>query len=89
MTPEKITARLAQLEAMVEARRAALDRMAGLTPSHLSRARSVAQAFLAQGSDVTQSPTLAQDADALVQQSHDQAEGLHGRLKKVMGIKNR
>jgi hypothetical protein len=63
--------------------------MAGLTPSHLSRARSVAQAFLAQGSDVTQSPTLAQDADGLVQQSHDQAEGLHGRLKKVMGIKNR
>ena len=89
MTPEKLLARMQELEAMVAARRAALDRMAQLTPGHLSRAQSLAQAFLAQGNDVTGSPTLAEDADALVQKGHDQAEGLHLRLKKVMGIKSR
>jgi len=89
MTPEKLMARMAELEAMVEARRGALNRMAHLTPEHLTRAQSLVQAFMAQGTDVLASPTLAQDADALVQKSHDQAEGLHLRLKKVMGIKGR
>lgn len=89
MTMEKLQARQAELEAMVEARKQALARMATLTPNHLTRAHTLAQAFLAEGTDVLAGDALQRDADDLVNKSHEQAHGLRARLKKVMGVKSR
>ncbi len=87
MTQEKLQARMEELEALVATRKAALERMAQLTPEHLALAHTLTQAIMAEGEDPVASPSLIDDANTLVRRSHDQADGLHLRLKKVMGIK--
>lgn len=87
MTYEQLQARMQQLEGMVELRKQALARMAQLSPAHLQRSCNLTQAIMVEGTDPLASPTLAEDAQALVEGSHQQAAGLHGRLAKVMGVK--
>jgi hypothetical protein len=87
MTVEKIKERQARLEEMIEARKAALGRMADgksdrpITSTTLLRAASVAGSGLDNVDDVNTAGT------ELIQRTQAQAQGLHARLAKMFGVK--
>jgi hypothetical protein len=87
VTVEMLKERLAQLESMVEARKAAIARMANgrskkpVASVTLDYARRVAGKGLDAVADVAAAGT------SLVRATAAQAEGLHRRVAKVLGIK--
>jgi hypothetical protein len=87
VTVEMIAERLAQLQGMVEARKAALKRM--LQGRAKARAQSVTleQANDAQGEVLQQVDDVVTAGAELVQKTAAQAEGMHKRLAKMLGIK--
>ncbi|MBI5508137.1 MAG: hypothetical protein HY903_05235 [Deltaproteobacteria bacterium] len=87
VTVEMIEERLRQLEAMVTARRAALARM--LAGRAKARASSVTleQADAAKGKALDETEDLAAAGGDLVRRTAAQAEGMHLRLAKALGIK--
>lgn len=88
-TAEQLQARMAQLEDMVAARREALERMAGLTPEHFGRSRTLTLGVTADPRVPVEPEGLENDANRLIDETAAQAGGLHTRLMKVMGIKRR
>jgi hypothetical protein len=87
VTPEMIMARLEQLRQMVEARVAALQRMGHLPMDRVARSVTLAQAATSGGEALTQVEDLAGEGGELVRATARQAEGLHQRLAKALGVK--
>ena len=87
VTVDMILERLKQLQEMVDARKAALKRM--LTGRAKTRAQSVTleQANDAQGEALQQTDDVVTAGAELVQRTSAQAEGMHKRLAKMLGIK--
>jgi hypothetical protein len=79
--------RMAQLEEMVGARRAALLRMINVANRELPHSVTVAQAVSARGEALEQSDDLAAEGRELIGRVAEQAEGMHRRLAKMLGIK--
>lgn len=85
VTLEMLQERLAYLAAMVEARKQALARMA----RYAKRTASVTldHARDVDGRGLDQAKDLADEAGSLIQRTADQAEGMHRRIAKALGIK--
>jgi len=84
---EDIKERMEQLERMVEDRRIALARMNDANPAKMSTCATLAHAQEVQGDGVDQSEDVASDGTQLVQRTAAQAEGLHQRIAKMLGLK--
>lgn len=89
VTAEMIAERLAQLKQMVQDRLTALRRLAKLSPQRLMRSATLAQAATSEGRAHEDTTNLAEAGRDLVQSTAAQAEGMHTRLSKALGIKNR
>ena len=87
VTPEAIAAAQAKLAALVELRRAALQRMRALPPSHLEAAPSLGQAVVAADAGAQPPPDPEAEAEALVHANARRGAGMRRRLAKVMGSK--
>jgi len=87
MTVEILQERLAQLEAMVEARKAALGRMAEGRSDRPVTAVTVLHAAQAAGQGLEGVDDVAAAGTDLVRATADQAQGLHARLAKMFGVK--
>lgn len=83
MTVEKLEARMAELESMVEARRAALARMADGKRSVPLTSVTILRAAQENGD----SEDLAGEGTSLIQETSGQAEGMHARLSRMFGVK--
>lgn len=83
ITVEILEMRIQQLEAMTRARRTALGRM---REAALQNA-TIHQAYHANGKGVEQAEDLAAAGTELVQRTSDQADGMHRRIAKALGIK--
>jgi len=81
-TREALEARLAQLEQMVEDRRRALARMARTGGSV-----TVEQAVSKHGRALEDGEDVVEAGRTLVQATAGQAEGMHARIAKMLGIK--
>ena len=89
VTADMIKARLEQLEQMVADRVNALARMGkGRSNKDVTRA-SLVQAMTSGGEGLQESTDLASEGSALVQSVEDEAEGMHQRLAKTLGLKRR
>jgi hypothetical protein len=87
VTAEMIAQRLAQLKQMVQDRLIALQRLAKLSPQRLMRSATLAQAATSEGRAHEDAPNLAEAGRDLVQSTAAQAEGMHTRLAKALGVK--
>lgn len=87
VTVEMLEARMAQLEDMVAARKAALLRMINVQQRDLPYSVTVTQAVSAHGEALQQSEDLAAEGRALIGRVAEQAEGMHRRLAKMLGVK--
>jgi hypothetical protein len=87
VTVEMLEARMAQLEEMVAARKAALLRMINAPSRELPSSVTVAQAVSAHGEALEESEDLAAEGRELIGRVAEQAEGMHRRLAKMLGIK--
>jgi len=87
VTVEMIEARQAMLELMVEARKAALMRMIDVQNRELPRSVTVEQAVSAHGEALDEADDLAAQGRELIGRVAEQAEGMHMRLAKMLGIK--
>ncbi len=85
MTVDILKARMAELEFMVEARKAALARM-GKGKSALAKT-SVTILQAESASQNEPSEDLAGEGTALVRETAGQAEGMHARLSRMFGVK--
>ena len=80
-----IEARLAQLEAMVAARKAALARVNSESQQHTNV--TLVQAIAADGGAMNAGDDLATEATRLVRGVEQEASGMHVRLAKTLGLK--
>lgn len=87
VTVEMIEARMAQLRSMVNDRVQALQRMGRLTSDRLARSVTLAQAATMGGQALDQVQDVASEGGELVRNTSEQAEGMHTRLAKVLGLK--
>lgn len=87
VTAEMIAERLAQLQQMVQDRIMALKRLAKLSPARMQRSATLQQAASSDGRAHEDAPDLAEAGRALVQRTAAQADGMHQRLAKALGIK--
>ncbi len=87
VTVEMIKERLLHLETMVAARKAALARMAQGRAKQPATSVTVVLAKDAKGQALDQVEDVARAGAELVQRTAGQAEGMHKRLAKVLGIK--
>ena len=76
---------MAQLEEMVEARKAALQRMAAARQPAYSV--TVEQAVTANGNALEETEDVVDAGRELVERTAEQAAGMHFRLAKMLGIK--
>ena len=81
-----IEARMAQLEEMVAARKAALARVAASSGEHGNV--TLVQAMAADGGAMEAGDNLADEATRLVRGVEQEAGGMHVRLAKTLGLKN-
>lgn len=83
VTRETLMGRMVELEALVEARRRALQRMgrAQTSRSAIGRAKGVVEKGLDPDVD------LAAEGASLIQGAQEEASGMHWRLAKVLGLK--
>jgi|MDTC01.2.fsa_nt_gb hypothetical protein len=86
VTVEMIEARMAQLEEMVAARKAALARVAASSGEHGNV--TLVQAMAADGGAMEAGDNLADEATRLVRGVEQEAGGMHVRLAKTLGLKN-
>lgn len=86
-TVEMIKARMAQLEEMVEARKAALGRMANGVSDRPVTNITVLLAARAAGSGLEGIDDVAAAGTTLIRETASQAQGLHFRLAKMFGVK--
>jgi hypothetical protein len=85
VTAEMIEARLAQLEAMVAARKEALRRMAAARAG--GQSVTIEQAVATDGNALEQTEDVVEAGRELVERTADQAAGMHYRIAKMLGIK--
>ena len=85
VTVDMIEARMAQLEAMVAARKAALARVNSEGPQHTNV--TLVQAIAADGGAMNAGDDLATEATRLVRGVEQEASGMHVRLAKTLGLK--
>ncbi|OGQ85297.1 MAG: hypothetical protein A2289_10845 [Deltaproteobacteria bacterium RIFOXYA12_FULL_58_15] len=88
VTAEMILQRMEQLAVMVEARKVALARMLK-QQRRLPPSPTVDQAVKAGGDAVNQSEDIAADGRELMERTAGAAAGMHRRLAKMLGIKNK
>ena len=87
VTLEMLKERLAQLEEMVALRAAALGRVGqGRSELEISNV-TILQAAIAQGEAMETSEDVAADGEALARTIADEAEGMHSRIRKTLGLK--
>lgn len=87
VTAEMIEQRMAELEAMTEARKIALQRMHEQTgPSRIANP-TIEHAQDVDGEGVQKSYDVAEEGTFLVQRASDQARGMHKRIAKALGFK--
>ncbi|MEM6733488.1 MAG: hypothetical protein AAF658_18155, partial [Myxococcota bacterium] len=86
ITVEMLELRMQQLESMVEARRVALNRMASGERTS-SASVTVEHAMTVDGQGVQAAEDIATEGTSLVSRTADQAEGMHRRIAKALGIK--
>lgn len=86
-TLEMIKERMARLESMVEARKAALGRMADGKSNRPITSVTLLQAATAAGSALDQVEDVGSAGTELIQRTAAQATGLHARLAKMFGVK--
>ncbi|MEO1483016.1 MAG: hypothetical protein AAFU77_13000 [Myxococcota bacterium] len=87
VTAEMIEQRMAELEAMTEARKVALQRMhAQSGPSRMANS-TIEHAQEVEGAGVEKSYDVAEEGTFLVQRASDQARGMHKRVAKALGFK--
>ncbi len=87
VTVEMLRARLAQLEAMVQARRQALLRMARGRATAASSSVTLEHAHASQGAALEGIDDVVEAGRSLVGRTASQAEGMHRRIAKALGIK--
>ncbi len=87
VTKEMIEARLAMLNAMVQARKAALARMAKRRAAKAVNNRTLALARNADGRGLDKAIDVASEGSNLIEEVRGDAEGMHKRLAKMLGIK--
>ena len=85
VTVDMIEARMAQLEDMVAARKAALARVASGEQEHTNV--TLVQAMAADGGAMDAGDDLATEATRLVRAVEQEAGGMHVRLAKTLGLK--
>jgi hypothetical protein len=87
VTLEMLLERLKKLEEMVNARKAALARMLNGRAKQRAASVTLAQADAAKGKALEQVDDVVTAGAELVQKTSAQAEGMHKRLAKMLGIK--
>ncbi len=87
VTVEMIEERMRQLEVMVEARKAALGRMAEGKSDEPITSVTLLQAATAAGGAMEEIEDVASAGSELIQQTSEQALGMHARLAKLFGVK--
>jgi hypothetical protein len=87
VTKEMLEARLAMLNSMIQARKAALARMAKRRAAKEANNRTLAIARKAQGKALDKTTDVASDGTQLIEDVRGDAEGMHKRLAKMLGIK--
>jgi hypothetical protein len=87
MTVERMQARMAQLQTMIAARVAALARMARLPGDRVQRSVTLNHALQSKGEAMQDSQDLTGEGNSLIRGAAGQAEGLHRRMAKTLGIK--
>jgi DNA-binding protein len=87
VTKEMLEARLAMLNAMVKARKAALARMAKRRAAKEANNRTLALARKSQGKALDKAVDVAGEGTQLIEEVRIDAEGMHKRLAKMLGIK--
>ena len=88
VTVEMILERMKQLEAMVNARKAALARMVHGRAKERAASVTLGRADTAKGRGLEQAEDVVKAGAELVQDTAMQAEGMHKRLAKMLGIKS-
>lgn len=87
MTVEMLEERMAQLEAMVEARKAALGRMGKGRSDRAVTSVTLLHAARSAGAALDDVEDVAAAGDELIRETASQADGLHARLAKMFGVK--
>lgn len=87
VTKEMLEARLATLNAMVQSRKAALARMAKRRAAKEANNRTLAIARAHQGNALDKATDVASEGTQLIDDVRGDAEGMHKRLAKMLGIK--
>jgi hypothetical protein len=87
VTREMLEARLALLNAMVEARKAALERMRHGRAKEFAKSKTLELARAAQGNAMAGITNVSTEGTELIREVGAQAGGLHRRLAKMLGIK--
>ncbi len=87
VTKEMLEARLAMLNQMVQARKAALARMAKRRAAKEANNRTLALARTANGNAMDKAVDVASEGSHLIEEVRGDAEGMHERLAKMLGIK--
>ena len=87
VTREMLEARMALLNAMVEARKAALERMRQGRAERYARSKTLELARAAEGNAMEQVSDVATEGTELIREVRGQADGMHRRLAKMLGIK--
>lgn len=87
MTPERLKERMAQLEEMIEARKAALGKMAEGKSQLPITSKTLLHAAKAGSEGLGELTDLASAGTELIQETASQADGLHARLAKMFGVK--
>jgi hypothetical protein len=87
MTIELLKEKMRQLEMMVDARKAALGRMAEGKSEQPITSVTLLQAAQSAGTALEQVDDVASAGNDLIQQTSGQAAGLHARMAKMFGVK--
>ncbi|MEE8409252.1 MAG: hypothetical protein V3T05_06590 [Myxococcota bacterium] len=87
VTAEMLLARMQQLEEMVAARKEALRRMNAAGADRVAGSVTVSQASTANGEALDNAEDVVAEGRELVERTAAQAEGMHYRLAKMLGIK--
>jgi hypothetical protein len=87
VTREMLEARMTLLNAMVEARKAALERMRNGRAKEYAKSKTLERARGALGNAMADVKDVAGEGTEIIREVRDQADGLHRRLAKMLGIK--
>lgn len=87
VTREMLEARMALLNALVEARKAALERMRHGRAAQHARSKTLELARGSNGNAMAGVKDVAAEGTELIREVRGQADGLHRRLAKMLGIK--